>query len=160
MATRSDRDKPHRLHVTLVPMEARHIPEIMAIETGSFADPWERVSFERELGNPYSHPVVALDADGRVAGYVIYWATGPEYHILNIAVRPDVRRMGVGVRLMNKVITEAGRQNADFIVLEVRPSNVPARSLYLKYGFVTVGFRSRYYKDGESAEVMLLRLRH
>ena len=41
------------------------------------------------------------------------------------------------------------------MVLEVRVSNLAARSLYQKLGFVEVGVRPRYYEDtGEDAVLM------
>ncbi|NOZ01555.1 MAG: ribosomal protein S18-alanine N-acetyltransferase [Deltaproteobacteria bacterium] len=159
MATRRDSRKASTPVVRLEPMNAGHIPEIMSIENASFDDAWVRDAFERELVNDFSRPHVALDNDDRVVGYVIYWVAGPEYHILNIAVRPDSRRAGVGRLLMNLVVADAIEAAAEFVALEVRPSNTPARSLYQRYGFATVGFRKSYYRDGESAEVMILNLR-
>lgn len=159
MATRKQEDRAPRARVRIQPMKAVHIPEVLAIENACFADPWVKDAFERELVNRFSRPFVALDSDDRVVGYLVYWVAGPEFHILNIAVRGSMLRRGVGQTLMNLVISDAHKEGAEFAVLEVRPSNIPARSLYLRYGFTTVGFRSGYYRDGEAAEVMILNLR-
>lgn len=159
MAIRDDNDPPAPLRVRIEPMTRQDLPEVLAIERASFADPWAAVAFERELDNEFSRTPVARDEDGRVVGYTVYWVAGPEYHILNIAVRQDARRRGVGRLLMNRIIADAQRDKAEFIALEVRPSNLPARAMYRKYGFVTVGVRPHYYRDGEDAEVMILHLR-
>lgn len=159
MATRDRSESRPRARVTLVPLAAEHIPEIMVIERAAFVDPWVRQAFDRELVNDFSRSFVALDGEERVVGYLVYWVAGPEFHILNIAVRSDMKKRGIGQILMNHVISDARGADGDFVALEVRPSNTPARNLYLRYGFVTVGFRPGYYKDGESAEVMLLHLR-
>lgn len=159
MAVKDEKAPLPPLVVRIEPMTAKDLREVMAIERASFKDPWAQVAFERELENQFSRQVVARDMEGRVVGYAIYWVAGPEYHILNIAVRADCRRRGVGRMLMNRIIADAKRDRAEFIALEVRPSNVAARTFYRKYGFVTVGIRPGYYNDGEDAEVMLLHLR-
>jgi ribosomal-protein-alanine N-acetyltransferase len=43
-------------------------------------------------------------------------------------------------------------------LLEVRPLNVSAVTLYRAMGFVELSRRARYYDDGEDALVMELRL--
>ena len=159
MTAATERDIRAPLRVTLERMEPRHFPQVMAIERASFPDPWARVAFERETTNTFSRPIVAVDEDGDVVGYLIYWVAGPEYHVLNIAVRTDAQRRGVARAMMNNVIADALRDRADYVALEVRASNVPAKTLYARYGFVTVGIRPRYYKNSEDAEVMLLHLR-
>ena len=40
------------------------------------------------------------------------------------------------------------------ILLEVRVSNAPAMTMYLKEGFKGIYVRPRYYPDGEDAVVM------
>jgi len=159
MATRPADRPPPPLRVRIEPMMRADLMDVLAIERASFRDPWAPIAFERELTNDFSRALVAREGSGRLAGYTIYWVAGPEYHILNIAVRPDVRRRGVGRLLMNRIIADALRDKAEFVALEVRPSNIAARTLYLRYGFVTVGVRPHYYQDGEDAEVMILHLR-
>jgi len=49
----------------------------------------------------------------------------------------------------------AAARGAHEATLEVRPSNLPARRLYEKYGFKVVGTRTRYYSDNnEDALIM------
>ena len=136
-------------------LEEEHLQEVLEIERASFQDPWPFVAFSRELENPFAKNTVALDENGRVAGYTVAWRAGPEFHLLNIAVRPDVRRHGLGKELMRNVLKQARDEGAEYVVLEVRPSNSAAIALYKSLGFVTVAVRRRYYSDGEDAEVMI-----
>jgi ribosomal-protein-alanine N-acetyltransferase len=46
-------------------------------------------------------------------------------------------------------VEQAEADGAQKIVLEVRESNLPARALYEKAGFVESGSRSGYYRDPE-----------
>ena len=159
MASREVDPKLPQLAVTIDRMRRQDIPEVMRIERASFPDPWEKLAFERETINSFSKSVVARDPDGRLVGYTVYWAAGPEYHILNIAVPPELRGQGVGRALMDRAIADARADKAEFVALEVRTTNTPAKTLYRSYGFVTVGVRPKYYKNGEDAEVMLLQIR-
>jgi [ribosomal protein S18]-alanine N-acetyltransferase len=149
-------------------MRRKDIADVMVIERLCFHDPWDPSAFERETTNTFSRSVLARDDDGRLLGYTIWWVAGPEYHppsvpgpeyhVLNVAVHPAARRTGLGRRMMDRVLAEARKDHADFVALEVRKSNVAAKGLYTSLGFRTVGTRPRYYRDGEDAEIMLLRL--
>jgi ribosomal-protein-alanine N-acetyltransferase len=135
------------------------VPEVLAVERACFPDPWDRLAFERETVNSFSRALLARDEDGHLVGYIIYWVAGPEYHVLNVAVEPAARRRGVARAMMNRCIADALHDKADFVALEVRVTNLPAKTLYRSYGFVPIGTRPRYYKNGEDAEVMLLHVR-
>jgi len=140
-------------------MTRKDVAEVAALEELAFPDPWDKQTFERELINAFSRTFVCRDEGGRLVGYIIYWIAGPEFHILNVASHPETRRQGVGRMLINRCVSDALDDGAEFVALEVRASNLPAKALYQRYGFVTVGIRPRYYKNGEDAEVMLLYLR-
>jgi ribosomal-protein-alanine N-acetyltransferase len=60
---------------------------------------------------------------------------------------------------MEEAIAAATARRAASLVLEVRASNAPAIRFYQGFGFVEVGRRKRYYKDGEDARLMMLPLR-
>ncbi len=94
-------------------------------------------------------------AEGKVCGFIVTRRTAPdESEVLNLAVDPACRRLGIGRELMQHAI---GRLPGE-IFLEVRESNLTARALYLKLGFEEAGLRQEYYQNPpEPAIVMRLR---
>jgi len=139
----------------------RDLFQIVEIERLSFDNPWSRDSFLRELSLPFSRTTVAITTNGKpeaIVGYLCRWLVAEECHILNVAVHPAARRGGIGARLMEDAISEAKCEKARFVTLEVRRSNVAARSLYRKLSFEERRLRKNYYGSGEDAIVMELRL--
>lgn len=130
--------------------------QIMAIEEASFPSPWTPEAFLQEIRNPVSY-IWALKQYEQIAGYICFWMVAGEIHLLNIAIHPQWRRRGLGTKLLEKMKDIGSSGGVEKIWLEVRPSNLPARSLYLKAGFEEVAVRKRYYTDtGEDAIVMCL----
>ena len=74
--------------------------------------------------------------------------------ITNIAVDPEYRREGLGGKMLELLANVSRDRGMESITLEVRASNIPAISLYEKYGFERSGLRKRYYKDNEDAILM------
>jgi ribosomal protein S18 acetylase RimI-like enzyme len=64
-------------------------------------------------------------------------------------VRPDVRKAGVGRRLVEAVIDFA-RQHVEILQLSVVSDNEPARRLYARLGFVEYGLEKNSLKHGET----------
>ena len=64
------------------------------------------------------------------------------------------RRCGRGAKILEDLLSIAREKGAERVFLEVRVSNAPAMSMYLKYGFCGAYARLRYYPDGEDALVM------
>ena len=56
---------------------------------------------------------------------------------------------------MDALVALSKKADADVITLEVRSKNVPAISLYEKYGFVTVGVRKNFYKKPDDDAVLM-----
>jgi len=125
-------------------MTESHIADIADLEKLCFSDPWSEAAIRPELENPLSCWIVAMEAD-RLVGYVgsqsvLGWAD-----MMNLAVHPDYRRMGIGECLVEELIKRLMEQKVTCLTLEVRASNAPAISLYTKMGFVQVGRRPNYY---------------
>lgn len=132
------------------------LDEVMKIEEQCFPTPWPREIFETELESPRSLLNVAR-VGGAVAGYIVAWMVYDEIHILNIAVHPDFRRMGLGEALLEDCLDYFSGKGAKQAILEVRRGNLGAQKLYKKLGFEPIGVRKRYYTDtGEDAIVMML----
>jgi [ribosomal protein S18]-alanine N-acetyltransferase len=94
-----------------------------------------------------------------VAGYLCLWEVADEVHITNIAVHPAARRQGIARAMLGHVLDDAARRSLSLVGLEVRPTNVEARTLYESFGFRVVGRRRGYYYDtGEDALIMEARL--
>ncbi len=134
------------------------LPAIYEIETRSFPTHWSYRILRDEVrrARPHSRVLVARCAD-RVVGFAIYWIVVDEAHLLNFAVHPAYRRLGIARKLLDAVLEEARRIGLLRATLEVRVSNDGAIALYEEAGFVTVAMRRGYYQDtGEDANVMWL----
>ncbi|MGB9791461.1 MAG: ribosomal protein S18-alanine N-acetyltransferase [Thermacetogeniaceae bacterium] len=139
-------------------MEKEDIPEITAIENCSFPTPWSQQAFLNELKNKFAVYFVAVH-EGKLVGYAGMWLFSGEAHVTTIAVHPDFRRRGLGKMLMKTLIAYATERGADTMVLEVRPSNIPAINLYKSLGFRNIGWRKNYYiETREDALVMMCNL--
>ena len=139
--------------ITIAKMSREHLSEVASIEEMSFSLPWSLESLELMLTEQAS-ALVALE-DGRVLGYVGMMCVLDEGQIINVAVHPDVRRRGVGRRLMEAAEAYAKERGIVFLSLEVRESNIAARSLYSSLGWEEKGIRKGFYSHPvENACVM------
>ncbi len=139
-------------------IEPADLDEIVSIENASFPSPWPRRIFEREIQAKNSYKRV-IRFSGSVVGYMVTWTIYDEVHILNIAVHPDFRKIGLGEMLLRDCLNFARKQALKLAILEVRVSNISAIKLYEKIGFKTLRIRKKYYSDtGEDAYVMMYEL--
>ena len=74
-----------------------------------------------------------------------------------IAVLPSARRLGVGRRLIDAFFERVRARGGETVYLEVRESNLPARTLYGSVGFETVGIRRNYYHRPDENAVILVK---
>ena len=135
-----------KMHVRIVPMTADHLDEVAELERLCFSVPWSRNMLAEELDNALSAMLVALDDQGRVAGYAGLQVILDEGYITNVAVRPDCRRQGVAGQILQVFLDFAQAQGLAFLTLEVRASNYGAIALYGELGFRSVGRRKNYYE--------------
>jgi ribosomal-protein-alanine N-acetyltransferase len=138
-------------------MRERDLPFVMEIERLSFPNPWKESSFRGEIANLHiSYPnVIIYRPQDKIIGYIIFWLVADEAQISNLAVNPDFKRLGIGDTILKQVLTTMRRMQAKQVILEVRPSNLSARTLYEKNGFTLLGIRRGYYQDPpEDALVM------
>jgi ribosomal-protein-alanine N-acetyltransferase len=144
---------PVRISVEL--MKVDDLAEVQVIERESFTTPWPPHAYRQELEtNRLAHYIVARCGDV-IVGFAGIWLLVDEAHVTTFATRRSWRRQGIGERLILALLDLARTRGAHEATLEVRPSNMPARRLYEKYGFKVVGVRPRYYSDdNEDALIM------
>ncbi|WP_085318191.1 ribosomal protein S18-alanine N-acetyltransferase [Derxia lacustris] len=134
------------------------VPAVMRIEKQAYPFPWTAGNFVDSIRNGYRAGVACLGADP--IGYVVLLPALDEAHLLNITIAPEHQRQGLGGWLLERSIELARDAGAACMILEVRPSNLPARALYDKRGFAQIGLRKGYYPNGtfrrEDAIVMRL----
>lgn len=134
------------------------LPQVISIERRAFPAPWSLAMFVLELSKSSGVCLCAVDGK-RVVGYLICSRYDIVWHIMNVAVDPDLQATGIGSRLLAHLFTEidgdgAGGATSRY-TLEVRRSNAHAIRLYERFGFLGAGLRRRYYQDnGEDAVIM------
>jgi [ribosomal protein S18]-alanine N-acetyltransferase len=130
------------------------LPAVLSVERRSFPTPWSLAMFVLELSKP-SGICLAASAGDELIGYLVCSRYDQVWHLMNVAVAPERRRVGIARRLIGQLLEEAGRELP--FTLEVRVSNQAAIAMYERLGFRSAGVRPRYYQDnGEDALIMWL----
>jgi ribosomal-protein-alanine N-acetyltransferase len=99
---------------------------------------------------------VEEDAEG-VAGYAGLDAGSEVADVMTLAVAPRAQGRGLGRTLLEELVDRARRRGAEYLMLEVRDDNLPARRLYERAGFELLTTRRRYYQPGD-VDAHILRL--
>jgi ribosomal-protein-alanine N-acetyltransferase len=141
--------------LSFLPMAAADLDSVLAIEAVSHIHPWTQGNFSDSLAAGHWAYCVRPQLTDTVKGsyldpnilwaYCILFPAVDELHLLNITVSPKLRRLGIGVKMMNAIEGVAAQQNMPQIILEVRPSNEAALHLYQSLGYEQIGLRKNYY---------------
>lgn len=133
---------------------------VAKIEEDTFSNPYTREQLAYELNeNPVSGMYVAV-VDHEVVGFIDFMITFNSSTIVQIAVKEEFKRKGVGNLLLGQMVKdcESKEDVVEFITLEVRVSNAPAIAFYKKHKFVLITTKKHYYSDGEDALYMVRNL--
>lgn len=153
-------------------MQQEDIAQVAGIDREAFPAMVPPTDYQRELGSPLAHYVIAYDGDsesagGRlsgdktalpernIVGFAGFWVIAGEAQIVNIAVRQSCRRRGIGELLLISLIDLAVEIDTHLLTLEVRASNTAAQGLYHKYGFALKGLHRGYYSDDREDAVIM-----
>jgi ribosomal-protein-alanine N-acetyltransferase len=133
------------------PATEADLQAIADIEHAVFSDPWPIGAFRKSLAGLLT---VAVSGD-RVVGYLAAHHAADMGEILNVAVHPEYRRLGIGEALVEDGLWRLAGAGIGLVFLEVRESNSAAQKLYEGMGFERVGKRRGYYRAPvEDAVVM------
>ncbi|QWC96010.1 ribosomal protein S18-alanine N-acetyltransferase [Polynucleobacter paneuropaeus] len=147
--------------LAFLPMQSGDLDAVLSIEQISHTHPWTKGNFNDSLAAGHwaycirpeprdAEPGSYLDPHVLWAYCVLYPAVD-ELHLLNITVAPKLRRLGIAARIMRAIEGIAASRQMPRIILEVRPSNIPAITLYESLGYEKIGVRKDYYPADQAS---------
>ncbi len=123
--------------------------------TTQFDDFWTFSILKQEFQNENTIYIVAKQ-DTEIVGFAGILPIIDEANIMNIVTKKDKRNLGIGSKLLQKLIDISKEKKLKSITLEVNENNISAIKLYTKFKFETVGTRKKYYNNTDSAILMTL----
>lgn len=146
-------------------MEARVIRKLVkgdassvfALEKECLPSPWPLEQIEYELEKNPCAFLLGVFQDGQLIGYIDFMITFDSATVNRLAVSSPYRKQGIASSLLKEMekICHEQEEPVEYITLEVRVSNLPAHSLYLRAGYSDVTIKKMYYDDGEDAIYMM-----
>lgn len=142
--------------IELIPLQRRYCEAVAEIAEKSLPEHWSLEGIVDVLRYDNNIYYVAHDnVEDLIVGFAGIMLIADEAELLNIAVHPGFRDMGIGQRFLEKLFNEAVGRKAARMLLEVRQSNEAAIHLYCKNGFIQLGMRKGYYSNpAEDALIM------
>lgn len=162
------------LPVELVALTPTYVPQMAQLESMAHSHPMSEGSLADCFGHLYRVLGLKLSAgldantdavsdfasdpdsvDG-LLGFAIVQQIVDEVTLLDICLLPSQQGKGYGKLLLNAVVASAKASAAVVLMLEVRESNLAARALYQKAGFIESGRRKGYYPIAGGKEDAIL----
>lgn len=132
------------------------LPRVADIEQRAIPAPWALAQLQEEIDAANSMALVAEDGES-LCGYAFYRVCPPECELLHVVVAPQWRQQNVASSLLRQGFTALSHLGCTDCYLEVRQSNLAARSLYERMGFFQTGTRKQYYHQPDEDALLLSR---
>src|SRR5437016_5572162 len=136
---------------------AEDLPRIIEIaQQSASAAQWTDGAYEQMLSLS-DRVVLVIEGDprDRVYGFLAAHEVLGEWEIENLAICESARRRGLGLLLLHEFLRIVKDRHGKEVFLEVRESNLAARSLYAKCTFVEADRRKSYYHNPEEDALIL-----
>lgn len=154
--------------VELVALTLTDVPQMAQLESMAHTHPMSEGCLADCFGHLYrvlglKRSAANVDADTELVqgllGFAIVQQIIDEVTLLDICLLPSLQGKGYGKLLLNTVVASAKVSGAVVLMLEVRESNLTARTLYQKAGFIESGRRKGYYPiEGGKEDAILMDL--
>ncbi len=135
-------------------MTEADLDTVLAIENAAFSHPWTRGLYVDAVK---SYECWVMFVGEQQVGHGVIDLILDEAHLLNITIAPAYQGRGLGLVLLEHLMSRARQRGGQECFLEVRASNQSAYRLYERFGFNEIGRRRNYYPapgGGEDALVM------
>jgi len=102
---------------------------------------------------------LVAERNGEIRGFVMADRDRKQQgHIITVDVLPEVRRTGLGSRLMAAAEERLRELGCTAVILEVAVDNATALAFYKRHGYAVTGTIPRYYLDSIAALVLAKQL--
>ena len=143
--------------IEITHMRKEDIETISPIFDTQFDRFWNINNLKNDFENSNATYFVAR-LDDEIVGFAGFLKILDEANIMNIVTKIDKRSLGIGSKLLEKLILSAKEQNCKSITLEVDAKNYTAIHLYEKFNFKRIGLRKKYYNNTDDAILMSINL--
>ena len=149
--------------------EPTDIPEVMRINLDTLPENYPEYFF-RQILERYPEAFFVAETEGKVIGYIMCRMEGGvsnfglrwvrRGHIVSVAVLQEYRRQKLASELISYSMKALETiYAAKEVILEVRITNRAAIKLYDKLGFKRIRILRTYYRNGEDAQLMAIKLK-
>lgn len=126
--------------------EEKDFDYLVDMDIRCFSHAWSRGNWESSL-KMEQYRCYILEEHGTYQGFLLISEALDEAEVLKIGVLEEYRGNANGAKLLRQAFEQWKEDGIRTIFLEVRRSNVSARTLYEKMNFEEIGVRKRYYKN-------------
>lgn len=128
----------------------RDLPGVLAIENGSFANPWCENDFIRCLRQRSCIGMVA-ERNEEVVGFMVYSLETAAIYILNFAVHPDHRRKKIGQTMIDKLKSKLSRMRRNKLYITISESKLPAQLFFKSQRFFATEVLRNHFEDSDES---------
>ena len=147
------------MNLTIITLGIFHLNSCIELDQKALKGLWTKSQWERELTDPKRICIGVIDIETKkLLAICSAWIVIEELNITSIAVHPIHQRKGLGKLLISDLIKRSNSLLTNYIHLEVKDTNETAKAFYKSMGFIIVGNRSNFYKDGSDAIIFAKQL--
>ena len=137
-----------------VKIEPSKAGEVHQLDIMIFIDSaWSEKSWQDELENAVV--VLLQDEQKHNIGFLAVSQSGSDLEIRKIGILTEWRRKGLGSNLLHHCLEIGKQMMCERVLLDVAVKNKAAIDFYLKNGFIELGHRRRYYRNGDDALLLV-----
>ena len=129
------------------------LTKVKAIEQLTSHYPWSDKLFHESINK-----LLVITQKQEIIGFAVVALVAQQAELHLIAIHPKAQSQGYG-QLILSLIVESMPASIESFFLEVRVSNCRAIRLYQRLGFVQIGERKDYYRNGLGTEDAIIMAR-
>lgn len=132
----------------------RDIPEVLEIEEKSFPYAWTEDDLLSCL-RPYHNIGLVAEYRTKVVGFIIFKLNKSNINLLNLAVHPEFRRLGVGTQLVTKMLDKLSIERRCRLIVDIDERNLDGQLFLAEQGFLATKMLSGRCPNGDDAYRMV-----